>query len=289
MSPAVTLNQPLTTTGELFYAIAPADGSKPFINVNAGASGERETNVGVEPHTVTIHNIRTTPNPVGLHITGFEVQHSPSPFSQDHTNFLDEEKITQEYYPEIKAALIKATGAKEVVIFDHTIRRRIPGTVDSDPSKRQPVARVHVDQTPKAAANRVRRHVPDRAEDLLTRRFALINVWRPIQYPASDHPLAVANYHSTKPKELLATNLVYPPPLPVGETFSVAYGEGHEWYYNKDQTIDEVLFIKCFDSEALKEGSEVALLTPHTAFNDPLTEEDAPPRQSIEVRCLVFY
>jgi len=30
-------------------------------------------------------------------------------------------------------------------------------------------------------------------------------------------------------------------------------------------------------------------LTPHTAFKDEATPKDAPGRQSIEVRCLVFY
>jgi hypothetical protein len=36
-----------------------------------------------------------------------------------------------------------------------------------------------------------------------------------------------------------------------------------------------------------KEG--VAQFTPHTAFGDPTTPKDAPLRQSIELRALVFY
>jgi hypothetical protein len=34
---------------------------------------------------------------------------------------------------------------------------------------------------------------------------------------------------------------------------------------------------------------DVARLTPHTAFSDPTTPADAPARQSIELRALVFY
>jgi hypothetical protein len=34
---------------------------------------------------------------------------------------------------------------------------------------------------------------------------------------------------------------------------------------------------------------DVARLTPHTAFVDPTTRADAPARQSIELRALVFY
>jgi hypothetical protein len=33
----------------------------------------------------------------------------------------------------------------------------------------------------------------------------------------------------------------------------------------------------------------LAVRTPHTAFVDPQTPPDAPGRQSIEVRCLIFY
>ncbi|KAF3081115.1 hypothetical protein TWF102_001962 [Orbilia oligospora] len=280
MSPAALLDH--STTGTLFYTTPPADGSKPYTNINASASGVRETNIGLNPVNVKINNIRTTSTPIGLDVTGFDVQTVPSPFSQNHKNFLDEDKVQSEYYDEIRAALLKATGAKEVFIFDHTIRRRSPEVVDDTPSNRQPVARVHVDQTTIAAYNRVRRHLGDRAEELLKNRFQLINVWRPIQNAASDHPLAVGSYKSIKPKDLLATTLVYPPPTPNGETYSVAHNPGHEWYYVKDMTIDEILFIKCFDTEGLKEDSGVALLTPHTAFEDPNTPVDAPLRQSIE-------
>ncbi len=49
-------------------------------------------------------------------------------------------------------------------------------------------------------------------------------------------------------------------------------------------------FLTCnphsFDS--VQDGS-VAILTPHTSFNDPTTPADAPLRESIELRALVFY
>lgn len=77
-----------------------------------------------------------------------------------------------------------------------------------------------------------------------------------------------------------------------GETMGVASNETHKYYYQKDMTTDEVLFLKCFDSygEGLPNGKKgLAVGTPHTAFSDPQTPADAPGRQSIEVRCLVFY
>ncbi|KAF8133758.1 hypothetical protein EV363DRAFT_1416121 [Boletus edulis] len=65
--------------------------------------------------------------------------------------------------------------------------------------------------------------------------------------------------------------------------WSVKYNPGHKWYYLSDQTPDEVTLIKCFDSDVDK-----ARLTPHSAFHDSTSPPDAPQRQSIEVRALVF-
>jgi hypothetical protein len=48
-------------------------------------------------------------------------------------------------------------------------------------------------------------------------------------------------------------------------------------------TRDEVLIFKQFDSAA------AARYTPHAAFEHPLAPPDAPPRVSIEIRCLLVY
>jgi hypothetical protein len=48
---------------------------------------------------------------------------------------------------------------------------------------------------------------------------------------------------------------------------------------------DEVMLIKCFDSA--DDGR--ARFVPHSAFVDPTAPADAPPRESIELRTLVFY
>ncbi len=48
---------------------------------------------------------------------------------------------------------------------------------------------------------------------------------------------------------------------------------------------DEAVLIRCFNSA--REGA--ARFSAHGAFDDPQTPSDAPPRESIEVRTLVFY
>jgi hypothetical protein len=42
--------------------------------------------------------------------------------------------------------------------------------------------------------------------------------------------------------------------------------------------------IKCYDSDTAR-----ARFTAHTAFEDPATPTDAPPRESIEIRTLAFF
>jgi hypothetical protein len=97
------------------------------------------------------------------------------------------------------------------------------------------------------------------------------------------HPLAVADYYSiTTPDEtLVSTRLIYA--HREGSTFSIKYHPQLKWHYLSNQTPEEVTLIKCFDSDEDK-----ARLTPHTAFKDNTSPKDAPDRQSIEVRALVF-
>lgn len=246
----------------------------------------------------------------GVDVSGFDVFDSPS----KEETFEDEKTIRDGYYAEVEALLReRIPGIKKVVIFDHTIRKR------TKTSPRQPVQQLHVDQTPGAAEVRVRRHIRDAAEadELVKGRYQIINVWRPIGHPATDFPLAVVDWRTTKPEDLISVDLLYPTRddgddddrgkeiLPdkstiestkgyevKGETYAVAPSDDHKFYYAKDMTPDEVMLIKCFDSRSQNQpgGSQgLAGLTPHTAFVDPDTPADAKGRQSIEVRCLVFY
>jgi hypothetical protein len=48
---------------------------------------------------------------------------------------------------------------------------------------------------------------------------------------------------------------------------------------------DEALLLKCFDSE--RDGR--ARFMPHTSFEDPTAPADKLPRESIELRVLVFF
>lgn len=231
-----------------------------------------------EPHAVTINDIRGHEDEYTLDKNGFQiVKHTTS-----EKEFKDDESIKSGYYKEIEDLLKKVTGAHKVVIFDHTIRRNVPGQEDK-PSSRGPVGRVHIDQTPWAGEERVRLHTGDEADQLLKERVQIINVWRPINGKVEDHPLALADYQSVDwDKDLVPVALKYE--NRDGETFSVKYSNNLRFYYKSEIDSDEVYLIKCFENKL--DGR--ARLTPHTAFTDPNTPDDAKRRESIEVRALVF-
>ncbi|HEX4113841.1 MAG TPA: CmcJ/NvfI family oxidoreductase, partial [Stellaceae bacterium] len=167
-------------------------------------------------------------------------------------------------------------------IFDHTLRHRIPGFEDRRDGPRQPALRVHIDHTAKSGPQRVRDFLPDEAEELLKGRVQVINFWRPIHHPVYDAPLAVCDAKSVAPADLVPSDLVYE--HRVGETYAVTYNPGHRWFYLSEMRPDEALLIKCCDTATVP-----ARFTPHTAFLHPEAAPDAPPRESIEIRALVFH
>ena len=96
-------------------------------------------------------------------------------------------------------------------------------------------------------------------------------------------PLALCDSRSIVGDELIATDLVYRDK--VGETYSVVHREQHRWFYFPEVEPHEVVLIKIYDSLA----AGAARLSFHTAFDDPTSPPDAPPRRSIELRTLVFF
>ena len=243
-------------------------------------SGGPRSNIVPDSHRVPIYDARPIGDQVSLDREGFALVRQRSAVK----DFYDEGEVKGVYYPEAERILKAVTGADRVFVFDHTVRRRIEGAADlRDGGPRQPVARVHVDHTARSGPQRVRDLIPDEANELLKGRVQIINLWRPIRGPLKDSPLAVCDARTVKFDELVGSDLVYP--NRVGETYSVKFNLDHRWFYVPDMAPDEVLLLKCFDSRA--DGT--ARFAPHSAFADPTTPKDAPPRESIELRTLVFH
>ncbi|HZR86852.1 MAG TPA: CmcJ/NvfI family oxidoreductase [Bradyrhizobium sp.] len=263
---------------ELNY-LAPVAG-KPRTYAFDPPPGEPKSTALPEPHVVPIFDGRLIARNFSLDREGFQLVRHPTVVR----NFYDDEEVKRVYYPAVEAFLKATLKADRVVIFDHTVRKRVEGAPDlRGAGPRQPATRVHVDQTVTSGANRVREHVPDEAEELLKGRVQVINLWRPIRGPLRDSPLAMLDGSSVKESDLVPSDLIYPNRR--GETYSVTYSPDHRWFYFPEMTPDEAILLKCYDSAT--DGR--TRFGPHTAFVDPTTPADAPPRESIELRTLVFH
>jgi len=174
------------------------------------------------------------------------------------------------------------SGARRVVIFDHTLR-----TADDELREtakiREVVRRVHNDYTEWSAPQRVRDILPDEADDLLRRRFAIIQVWRPIRYPVETFPLAICDAASLSSDDLVISERRYP--NRVGQTYAITYNPAHQWYWFPRMRRDEALVFKVYDS--MQDGR--ARWSAHTAFEDPTSPPNARPRESIEIRTFAFF
>jgi hypothetical protein len=242
--------------------------------------GVPQSNLAYEPHRFAIHDVRPVADKLSLDREGLALVAHRSAV----TDFYDEEGLRRVYYPEAERLVAAATGGSRVLVFDHTIRRRIPGTADrTTGAPRQPVPRVHNDYTVRSGPQRVRDLLGSEADALLRRRFSVINVWRPIRGPLRDAPLAVCDAQSVAFQDFVATELVYPDRT--GETYGVTHNPAHRWFYVPDMSPDEALLLKCYDSA--EDGT--ARFAPHTAFEDRAASADILPRESIELRTLVFH
>src|ERR1700676_3915905 len=243
--------------------------------------GEPRSNLMPEPHQMRIHNLRPIADELGLDVQGFALVEQRSAVR----DFWDDDEARGVYSPEAQRFLADVTGASRVFIFDHLQRRRVPGQQDRSRSgPRQPATRVHVDHTDRSGPQRVRDLMGDEAEELLKGRVQVINMWRPIRRePLRDAPLAVCDSRTVAANDLVASDLVYRER--VGETYSVRYNPAHRWFYAPEMRRDEVLLLKIADTRT----DISARFMPHTSFTDPTTPADAFPRESIELRTLVFH
>ena len=243
--------------------------------------GAPRSNLTAEPHTVRIHSLRPIATEIELDTQGFALLEQRTAVQ----DFWDDEEVRRVYYPEAERFIAKTTGASRVFIFDHLQRRRVDGATRRAPGvPPQPATRVHVDHTDRSGPQRVRDLLPDEAEELLRGRVQVINMWRPIRRePLRDAPLAVCDSRTVDPADLIPSDLVYR--HRVGETYSVAYNPAHRWFYAPEMRRDEVLLLKIADTRT----DIPARFMPHTSFTDPTTPPDAPPRESIELRTLVFH
>ena len=276
----VTLNSIYSLKAKLNYMTPMAE--RPYTYTYSPEEGITANNVVYESHTVSIENGRSRLGELSLDQQGFTLLSHHSQVN----NFYDETEIRAVYYPEAQQLVKEAIGAAKVLVFDHNLRNALQVS-QGIKGIREPVKRVHNDFTAMSGYRRSRDELAaigiDNPEQLLQHRFGIVNVWRPIDHPVQESPLALCDARSIAPTDWVASDLIYRDR--VGETYLTTYNSAHRWFYFPDMQPDEALLIKCFDSAE----NNPARFTAHTAFDDPTSLPDAQPRASIELRTLVFY
>ena len=273
---AVKERAPATIEASINYLLETDD--KPFTYTGGPGSTEVRSGGTLDPHNVTLHNGRLEVDRFVLEQHGFHF----IPHDTKMVSFFDEAEIKRVYYPEMEALIKAESGASRVVVFDHTLRTA--DDADREERKiREPVRRAHNDYTEWSGPQRVRDLLPDEAETLLRRHFAIIQVWRPIRLPVESFPLAICDARSIAFSDFVVSERRYP--TRVGQTYVAKYNPAHHWYWFPLMRRDEALVFKVYDS--LVDGR--ARWTAHSAFNDPTAPPNARPRESIEIRTLAFF
>tara|TARA_Y100001934_G_scaffold19404_1_gene22455 strand:+ start:13992 stop:14825 length:834 start_codon:yes stop_codon:yes gene_type:complete len=254
-------------------------GIKP-VNVPSTPGGGKSEHIGeYETKMIPITNGRPLTAELSLDREGFSLVKLETRV----TDFYDERQIEDIYNTELEVFLIQELAAKKVVVFDHTLRAGDEG-IRRVKKVREPVQRAHNDYTVKSGPVRVQDWFgQEKAAEFLKHRFAIVNVWRSIAGVVEQNPLAICDARSVALENLIATERRAAERI--GETYRLMHNPDQKWYYFPMMQRNEAMLIKSYDSET--DGR--ARFAPHTAIVDPLTTDDAAPRQSIESRLFVFF
>jgi hypothetical protein len=250
-----------------------------YIASQGGADAAMDIGAEFEQrHFTMLDGRRATPAP-SLDREGFCLVDHAAPV----TDFYQLEPEREAYEDSIRALVLDVTGGDRALVFDHTLRSdsRI---VRGERTTREPAAVIHNDYTDASAEKRLRDLVPE-AETArrLQRRYAIVNVWRSIAGPAINSPLALCDAATLDAADLVASERRAAERI--GELELGTYNPEHRWFYFPGVTRDEALLIKTFDSATDGRARRAV----HTAFDNPTAEPEAPPRESIESRLLVFF
>ena len=181
----------------------------------------------------------------------------------------------QAYDQELAALLAEEIGAKETIVFDHTVR------IDDPAALRRPARNVHTDYSPASARQRLRALLgEDVAASWEAGHYAFVNVWRPVGKRIVSAPLGFVRPASVATEDWISIDVVYPDR--VGAIYGLLANDAHDWIYLSGMSPDEVAVFNIFDNRGRPAIAHSALdLIDGVAASSP--------RMSVESRTLVRY
>ncbi len=223
------------------------------------------------PTEVPVHDVRDNTSDVPFAEASVAFKHSPTKVGS-----FDDGAVWQATYDvELTQLLQSEVGAKEVIVFDHTVR------VDDPDAVRKPARNVHSDYSVDGAKQRLVDILgAQRAADWGAGRYAFINVWRPVGDLINSAPLGFLLPESVADEDWILLDLIYPNRK--GQIMGLVGNKDHQWVYMSKMTPDEVAYFNIFDNQGRPSIGHSAL----DMVEDPTINTV---RKSIESRTLVRY
>ncbi|KYG48096.1 hypothetical protein M433DRAFT_2265 [Acidomyces richmondensis BFW] len=238
-------------------------------------------NIQLDRHDLDIFDVRPKKDELSLERNGCFVWNFKSLMQYD--DFDNEEKVKEIFLLEVADGLRQRLGARQVQIFEHTVRKRhseFPVSTGEPYDYNQPTSIAHVDTTIQWCHAMAQQLNP--GDTRITQgRIQCVNVWKPLRGPVRDWPLALCDPGTLRcDVDLEPCDLVYPDY--VVENRQVYHSPQFRWFYLSDQRTEEAwVFLQ---TDTARRDWTVA----HTAF-PILDARNEAPRESIEVRALVYY
>ena len=217
---------------------------------------------------INIEDVRQRPEALTFKSQWIEFFEYPTSVTQ-----FEDQNFKDSYNKELTNLLKTKIQAKQIIVFDHTIR-------EDTTTVRPPARHAHVDYTQKSAEEQIRKYVDkDEQQEWLQGHYAIINTWRPIQNKVESAPIGFVLPHSMKNNDLIKIDLVYPDRL--GEVMGALYNQTHQWVYLSEMKPNEIVVFNMFDNQ----GARPVI---HSAFDLEQTKSGSI-RKSIESRILVKF
>ncbi|KAK4043312.1 methyltransferase CmcJ [Parachaetomium inaequale] len=229
---------------------------KPFqilFDIPPGVGDQRRTNIEFESREQSFTNIRDRLANFTLDKNGFEICSGPLTWSSGE--LADQQVIQDTYLPEVERILKRNVtgGFDKVFFFDWRLR---DSQLPTEPSITdmndlsvwlRPVSYVHIDHAPRAVVSRTRLLLGDEADFLLRGRVRVINVWRPLDHPVEDYPLAFCDASTLRDEDLVECDHVRRKYK--GATLFPNHHPDQKFYFLRDQQQEAVTLLKIFDSD----------------------------------------
>jgi len=223
------------------------------------------------PTKIRVQDLRNGSSPVEFTTDGITFEKHRSVIK----NFCDLPGWIEIYNHELRSILAEKIGAKEVIVFDHTVR------IDNPDADRKPARNVHNDYSPSGAEQRLVEILgEEKANEFQFGHYGFVNVWRPVEHPITSAPLGFIRPSSIKAEDWMAIELIYPDRT--GQILGVAASDDHDWFYLSKMTPDEIVIFNIYDNEGRP-------FLGHSALEMDNKSCIPAPRKSIESRTVIRY